>query len=65
MSGDFHAIEGPDGIKSLQLGPVSVNWSSFGDRVCVRIKSDYREIEVYSSATGRSLRAFGDGGELK
>lgn len=65
MNGEFFAIEGPDGIKALQLGPVSVNWSSFGDRLCVRVKSDYREIEVYSSATGRSLRAFGDGEELK
>lgn len=63
--GDFHAIEGPDGIKSLQLGPVSVEWHSFGDRVNVVLKTDYRRIDVYSSATGRSLRAFGDGGELK
>lgn len=62
---DFHAVNGPDGIESLQLGPVAVTWSRFDDRVCVRIKSNYREIEVYSSATGRSLRAFGDGGELK
>lgn len=63
---DYYAVEGPEGIKSLHLGPVQVEWRTFEGRVTVVVKTnDNKRVDVYSSATGRSLRVFKNGREMK
>jgi hypothetical protein len=62
---DMYAVAEGDQITELHLGPVTVTWATLGDRVTVRIKSGRKSVEVYSSPTGRSLRVFGDNGEMK
>lgn len=61
----FYAVEGPDGIKRLHLGPMEVEWHSLDGRVSLDIQAGGKSVHVYSSRTGRSLRVFRDGEELK
>jgi hypothetical protein len=62
---DTYAVVDGDEIVELHLGPVTVTWATLGERVNVRITSGSNSILVYSSPTGRSLRAFSDNKELK
>lgn len=64
-SSEFFAVEGPDGIKGLQLGPMTVSWHVLDGRVSLCVDAGGHDVNVYSSPTGRSVRIFKDGKELR
>ncbi len=61
-----HIHEDPEGFEGFTTHSYEVQLiASFNGREVLKVRTDYHELEIYVSPTGRSLRVWRDHRELR